>query len=240
MIEPRRATGRISYARFALLTIGAFNGCRWDQATAPPPEWSSAATLTAVPPSEKPTAESQNRQASQSSNSFRLASLPGVIEPVVESRAWKYIVLHHSATVSGSVESIDAAHRERKDASGKPWLGIGYHFVIGNGQGMADGLVEPTFRWREQLQGAHAGSRLYNEEGIGICVIGDFSESAPTPRQIAAARQLISQLSQRYQIGADRVLKHSDLQASQCPGDRFPWEAVVPGDSLTLKELERP
>ena len=213
------------------------NGCRGDQATAPPPEWIGGSPLAVAKAPEKTTNKSQT---SQSFSLFHFASLPGVLEPVVESRDWKYIVLHHSATAWGSIESIDAAHRQRKDASGKPWLGIGYHFVIGNGQGMADGLVEPTFRWHEQLQGAHAGSRLYNEEGIGICVIGDFSESAPTPRQIAAARQLISQLCRRYQIGADRVLKHSDLQASQCPGDRFPWEAVVPGDSLTLKEHERP
>jgi N-acetyl-anhydromuramyl-L-alanine amidase AmpD len=210
----------------------AASGCRWETATAPPPAWSgvSSAQLSATP------APTQNRH---SSNLFHLSSLANVLAPVVEPRAWKYIVVHHSATDAGSVESIDRAHRERKDASGKAWLGVGYHFVIGNGRGMADGLVEPTFRWREQLQGAHAGSRLYNEEGIGICVIGDFSDSQPTPRQTAAARQLISQLRQRYQISADRVLKHSDLQASECPGDRFPWEAIVPGDPLTLKEHER-
>lgn len=202
----------------------------------PPPAW----TPMAASPPDARTSLSQSGHLLQASDLFRFASFSNVLEPVVEPRAWKYIVVHHSATESGSVESIDAAHRERKDASGKSWLGVGYHFVIGNGRGMADGLVEPTFRWREQLQGAHAGSRLYNEEGIGICVIGDFSDSEPTPRQIAAARQLISHLSQRYQISADRVLRHSDLQASECPGDRFPWEAIVPGDPLTLKENERP
>lgn len=217
------------------------NGCRWNEPTAPPPDWRGAGASSAVATQYlQGSQKSQNTHALQSSNPFRLSSLSNIVEPVVESRPWNYIVLHHSATDSGSVESIDAAHRERKDASGKSWLGIGYHFVIGNGRGMADGLVEPTFRWREQLQGAHAGSRLYNEEGIGICVIGDFSDQTPTPRQIAAARQLISHLSQRYQISADRVLRHSDLQASECPGDRFPWEAIVAGDPLTLKEHERP
>jgi hypothetical protein len=210
-------------------------GCHAENAgLAPPPR-----TVGALPPVATDVATGEIAQNAQSASPFRLASLPSSLEPVVAPRRWKYIVVHHSATAEGSVESIDAAHRQRKDAAGKPWLGIGYHFVIGNGRGMADGLVEPTFRWREQLQGAHAGSRLYNEEGIGICVIGDFSDSAPTPRQIAATRQLISHLSQRYQISADRVLKHSDLQASECPGDRFPWEAIVPGDPLTLKEHER-
>src|SRR5437870_125474 len=67
--------------------------------------------------------------------------------PAVPARAWKNIVLHHSATASGTVEGIDREHRQRKDAAGQPWQGIGYHFVIGNSQGMADGLVQPTFRW---------------------------------------------------------------------------------------------
>jgi len=74
-------------------------------------------------------------------------SLPTGLEPEVASRHWKYIVFHHTATSSGDLASIDEEHRQRKDSQGKPWLGIGYHFLIGNGDGMADGLIEPTFRW---------------------------------------------------------------------------------------------
>lgn len=236
MSEPSRAPRRIALLELAVLSMAAVSGCRSENAAAPPPAWSGISQTRLNTPLKPP----QTSHSPHSSELFHFASISNLFEPVVEPRAWKYIVVHHSATESGSVESIDRAHRERKDASGKSWLGVGYHFVIGNGQGMADGLVEPTFRWREQLQGAHAGSRLYNEEGIGICVIGDFSDSEPSPRQIAATRQLISHLSQRYQISADRVLRHSDLQASECPGGRFPWETIVPGDPLTLKENERP
>src|SRR6185369_5851266 len=94
----------------------------------------------------------------------------GVFEPRKTSRAWRFVVLHHTATETGDVETIDENHRARTDSSGRPWLGIGYHFVIGNGQGMADGLVEPTFRWNDQLHGAHAGDQIHNEYGIGICL----------------------------------------------------------------------
>jgi hypothetical protein len=102
-------------------------------------------------------------------------------KPTVASRDWKHIVIHHTATTSGSVESIHAAHLKNKDKNGNPWLGIGYHFVIGNGDGMPDGLVEPTFRWRTQIQGAHAGSsnKDYNERGIGICLVGNFEKTPP-------------------------------------------------------------
>ena len=50
---------------------------------------------------------------------------------------------------------------------------------------MADGAIESTFRWRTQIQGAHAGSnnKDYNERGIGICLVGNFEKSPPTPAQ---------------------------------------------------------
>ncbi len=82
------------------------------------------------------------------------AELPDGLEPRTQSRAWQYIVLHHTATDAGDIETIDEAHRKRTDSSGRPWLGIGYHFLIGNGHPMPDGLVEPTFRWHDQLHGA--------------------------------------------------------------------------------------
>ena len=84
-------------------------------------------------------------------------------KPESELRDWNYIVLHHTASDSGSLDSIHQEHLKRKDKEGNSWLGIGYHFVIGNGNGMADGEIEPTFRWRQQLQGAHAGVGLGHE-----------------------------------------------------------------------------
>ena len=153
--------------------------------------------------------------------------LPADFEPRVPTRAWKYIVLHHSATADGDVRSIDGDHRGRTDSSGQPWLGIGYHFVIGNGGAMRDGEVEATFRWRDQLQGAHAGSRNYNEQGIGICLIGDFEKSPPTPQQILAARRLVAQLADSYGIPRTNCLRHSEIHATECPGRLFPWGQIV-------------
>ncbi|NRA40011.1 MAG: N-acetylmuramoyl-L-alanine amidase, partial [Planctomycetes bacterium] len=86
---------------------------------------------------------------------------------------WKYIVIHHSGTAKGSPSGIDRHHREENG-----WDGIGYHFVIGNGRGMRNGRIEYTFRWDQQREGAHAGGKdkTYNQQGIGICIIGNFDE----------------------------------------------------------------
>lgn len=153
-------------------------------------------------------------------------------------REWKFIVLHHSATEVGSVESIDAAHKQRKDADGNPWRGIGYHFVVGNGRGMKDGEVSATFRWAEQCEGAHAGDLQYNTQGVGICLIGNFEMEPPTPAQLNSLQGLVVALRKGCQIDAKSVIRHTDIKATACPGKRFPmeklWAGVVTDDEERL------
>ena len=149
------------------------------------------------------------------------------IDAGTEVRDWRWIVVHHSATEAGSVESIHAAHKQRRDSQGRPWRGIGYHFVIGNGRGMDDGKVEATFRWRQQLSGAHAGSRPHNDAGIGICLIGNFQDDLPTPAQRKALTGLVSRLAATYDVASASVIGHGDVRATACPGELFPKELLT-------------
>ncbi|MEW4530028.1 MAG: peptidoglycan recognition family protein [Maioricimonas sp. JB045] len=153
------------------------------------------------------------------------------------SRNWKYIVLHHTASSRGSVESIHRAHLQRRDAAGRPWRGIGYHFVIGNGQGMPDGAIEPTFRWKEQSSGAHAGIGLYNQVGIGICLVGNFEKTPPTDAQLKSVRRLVALLKARYDIGPREVIRHQDVKATACPGRKFPFNDVATAAVRGSEEL---
>jgi N-acetyl-anhydromuramyl-L-alanine amidase AmpD len=146
---------------------------------------------------------------------------------IAKLREWKYVVLHHTATETGSVESIDAAHKLRKDASGNSWRGIGYHFLIGNGHGMKDGEVAATFRWKDQTDGAHAGSAQYNTQGIGICLVGNFDDEPPTPAQMKALRDLMATLRTECRIETDGIVRHTDIKATACPGKKFPWDTLL-------------
>jgi hypothetical protein len=159
-------------------------------------------------------------------------------KPAAPPRAWKYIVLHHSATGGGSVAQIDQTHAARVDRQGRPWLGVGYHFVIGNGDGMPDGKVEATFRWRDQIHGAHAGVAQYNELGVGICLIGDFERGAPTAAQIESARALVAALAAEYSIPRSEIRKHGDLVATDCPGEFFPFDRIA--DAALAPTVPRP
>ncbi len=139
----------------------------------------------------------------------------------VPRRAWQYIVIHHSATDSGSAASFDQAHKA------KGWDGLGYDFVIGNGRGTADGAVEVGYRWRQQLRGAHAGDETMNKHGIGICLVGDFSRSRPTAAQMRSLTRLCNFLADYCGIAPENLRLHGDVKQTECPGRNFPRDFAI-------------
>lgn len=239
MVGPTLQANRAPVARHCV--AAALVACVWSYGCAgtPPPP---AASIPAWRPAPQPVIVQPNPQpvptaVPQTPPQVPAASSPWT--PITTARAWKYIVLHHTASESGDVASIHEEHLQRKDSNGKNWLGIGYHFVIGNGNGMGDGEVEPTFRWREQLHGAHAGSDdpVYNQAGIGIVLVGNFEERAPTPAQLSAVKELVGSLKAEYHIPTDHVIGHRDVRATECPGKLFPLAEVAaltePNSSLS-------
>lgn len=207
---------------FIVLALG-LSGCARSAVLPPPPAAMQARPVQPVPPpammAPQEVAPHFNVQTPEKD----------LWRPAVKERDWKYIVLHHTASEKANVESIHEEHQKRKDASGNPWLGIGYHFVIGNGNGMPDGEIEPTFRWRQQLQGAHAGSTdpVYNQKGIGICLVGNFENHAPTAAQLTAMKKLVRVLKTSYRVSSKNVIGHRDVRATECPGKLFPMQEVA-------------
>ena len=158
--------------------------------------------------------------------------------PIVPGQ-WQAIVIHHSATPAGDSITLDRNHTSAGLA------GLGYHFVIGNGQGLGDGLVEIGYRWNRQLPGAHvasanAGSPFesaneirqtslsksdadqYNRHSIGICLIGNGNRREFTDRQIHELVTIVRALQDQLGIPASAVYLHSDLSTIESPGTFFP------------------
>ena len=135
-------------------------------------------------------------------------------------RSWRYIVIHHSASEAGSAATFDAWHRKRG------WDELGYHFVIDNGRGGPDGRVEVGGRWKKQKWGAHCGgtpNNEYNNHGIGICLVGNFTDRMPSGTQLASLRQLVEYLMTTWDIPPENVIGHRDGPNARtaCPGRRF-------------------
>ena len=137
-------------------------------------------------------------------------------------RDWQWIVIHHSATRTGNAEMFDAAHRARGMING-----LAYHFVIDNGtDGKPDGFIETGARWVKQMHGGHCRQAYINEQGIGICLVGNFSREQPTAKQLDSLALLVRGLQDQFHIPDDHVLGHGEVigEFSECPGREFPWE----------------
>lgn len=146
---------------------------------------------------------------------------------VPNKRKWRWIVIHHTASPTG-----DAARVERWHRRGRGWeYGMGYHFLVGNGTGSYDGEVEVLRRWPQQLQGAHVGGRMpdgqeWNDFAIGVSLVGNFEESAPTGEQMESLRLLVRYLMKECDISVDKVFGHREFpgQHTKCPGAEFSME----------------
>jgi hypothetical protein len=167
-----------------------------------------------LPPAPRPTAQAQARRAQPTPTMSAGGGVPREWIPVSGRRDWRYIVIHHSATPAGSARSFDDMHRD------KGWDELGYHFVIGNGTDSGDGEVEVGPRWPKQKWGAHAKTpdNLFNEYGIGICLVGNFDLERPTPQQSKSLARLVGHLMKTYHIPSERVIGHRDTKPTECPG----------------------
>ncbi len=157
--------------------------------------------------------------------------------PNVPARPWKWIVIHHSASPTGSMAIFDKEHRA------KGWDGVGYHFVIGNGTNSGDGQVEVTPRWPSQKWGAHAKTpdNQFNDFGIGICLVGNFDNSRPTAKQLQSLEKLVDYLTQTYHISPRNIVGHGSVHAiahggtaTECPGRYMDVAAIRSQAAQTL------
>jgi hypothetical protein len=151
--------------------------------------------------------------------------------PLERSR-WTAIVVHDSGSPAGDPAALDRRHARAGLA------GLGFHFVIGNGQGMDDGAVVAGYRWDRQLPGAHAargmamrtagGSALdaeaLNRTAIAICLVGNAERRAPSDAQMRSLAELLRSLQADLGIPANAVRFRSELGAAGGRAGCFPLD----------------
>ncbi len=195
-----------------------------------PPSRTSSSMMPAKP------AVGRDRSILRRDLSTRVNDPVDLFTPPRAERPWRFVVLHHSAESRGSLASLDEESKERLGTHD-----CEYHFVIGNGTDSPDGQIEVARRWSQQRTGAHSRDSSIpdaNEYGIGICLVGDLDQQAPTARQVESARVLVAYLQERYNIPATRVRTHADLAVnsrSDCPGRLFPMQAIVGNRSFASR-----
>jgi hypothetical protein len=143
-----------------------------------------------------------------------LAATPRIAprDATIDRTRWKAIVIHDSRSPAGDVASIERRHLDAGLA------GLGYHFVIGNGQGMDDGGVAVGYRWERQLPGAHATAsmrapRATRANPVAVCLVGNGDRRPFTERQVRELAALVRALQAEFGIGSADVLLRSELAA---------------------------
>ena len=122
-------------------------------------------------------------------------------------KAIQYAVVHHSLTANisrdGDIYAFARYHINRHG-----WPGIGYHYVIDT-----DGIIYKTNYLTTKSY--HVGDSNYTS--IGICLVGDFRKTKPTPKQKKALTELLSGLRATYNI---KIRGHSEMPGyswKKCP-----------------------
>jgi lipid-binding SYLF domain-containing protein len=144
------------------------------------------------------------------------------------------IIIHHSVLIPAkdlpdAERAVDRFHYKRGFAIscfGRTYH-IAYHYLI-----LPDGEIRAGRP--ERCEGAHA--RGYNSY-LGIALIGDFSSQdnprgqkgprIPTPQQMAALVKLCRRLREQYKIPLQRIMPHSEVSRTRCPGDGFAFKTVL-------------
>lgn len=143
-------------------------------------------------------------------------------DAAIDRGRWRAIVIHDSGTPAGDLASIERRHQQAGLA------GLGFHFVVGNGQGMDDGAIAVGPRWERQLAGAHAprgwrtpaGAGLsaaldasaLNQSAIAVCLVGRADRRPFTERQCREARALVRRLQSEFGIPGGAVYMACELQ----------------------------
>lgn len=132
----------------------------------------------------------------------------------VNRSATTHLILHHAAATGVSTQTIHSWHL----ANG--WRGIAYHYYI-----RKDGSI---YRGRpENSAGGHTTN--WNWCSIGICFEGNFETESMPEAQLISGQMLIGDIISRYP--GICVGKHSQYQATACPGKNFPFGEMLAPDT---------
>lgn len=120
----------------------------------------------------------------------------------------RHLIIHHTG-VPASVGAEVIAGYHVTDLN---WPGIGYHFVID-----AEGRIQQT----NPLTAVSFHARQFNTSGVGIALLGNFTNAVPPTAQLEAAALLCAWLGRELNLSMDAIKGHRELVAVTCPGEQW-------------------
>ncbi len=180
---------------------------------------STGATLPVTPPPT--TINIQNISAS-------LPQHPTNKYPTRAVSAVTRIIMHHTATPANvSVQRI-----ANYQVSNRGMPGITYHFCVDEA-----GQVFQTQALN--VLSSHAGNHSANS--VGVCLIGNFTDSPPPQTQLNAVAALLAQLAGQINIGVDQIIGYNELVVTGSPGATWPtWKGPLLAQVQSMLTVDTP
>jgi N-acetyl-anhydromuramyl-L-alanine amidase AmpD len=135
-----------------------------------------------------------------------------------------YIVIHHTAA-----EEKDAAQIKNYHIT-HGWADVAYDFIIEKDGKVVEG--RPL-----TMKGGHTGVDYYNQNSIGVSVIGNLSKREIYLAQWNSLISLLNKLCENYNIPVDNILFHRDIKATACPGSTMDRDRVRKAVKCTLNKV---
>ena len=133
------------------------------------------------------------------------------------------IIVHHSGGTKADPLADTSHHTFQiiKDYHvSLGWGDIGYHWVIEKSGKIWEGLAEHE-------EGAHTIGM--NDKSIGICVVGNFNLTVPTPEQEESLKVVYKDIISRYPTLTGQIFPHRAFADRTCYGTNLPdnWAQKV-------------
>ena len=142
-------------------------------------------------------------------------------------RKIEFIIIHHSA--SPDEPRLDKEVIRDWHMTGNGWRDIGYHFIVEYLEG------HPVILLGRPVEQAGAHCPPYNQNSIGLCMIGNFEDAPPPRDKRLEMGRLVRSLQVQYGIPRERVLAHREAMPGHtvCPGayldmEKFRQEQCLP------------
>lgn len=138
---------------------------------------------------------------------------------LTQRRQTTHLIIHHAAASVANAEDVHAYHKSLG------WAGIAYHYIV-----RKDGTI---YTGRPiGMQGGHTVGM--NHCAIGICFEGNFDVEYMPDAQLEAGQELIAYIVDKYPD--IKICRHSDFNATACPGKNLPFDWLVnPNDEGSVE-----
>ena len=126
------------------------------------------------------------------------------------SDMYQTVIIHHSVIDEGDdIDTLLDIQNSHRNSRG--WADVAYHYLVGQ-----SGVI---YEGRDvNVRGTHVAN--FNTGSVGICLLGNFMNIAPTAPQIDSVRHLTQWLAQELQL--THLAGHRDFNdGTQCPGDNL-------------------